>query len=86
MTARVRTFYYPHWMATADGQNLAVGHDQDGAIRIALPAGSGKITLEFDEPARVTYAAALTLTGWLMIGLLLLGLRPLRWLQLKPQR
>jgi hypothetical protein len=84
-TARVRTFYYPHWIATAEGQSLAISHDPDGAIRIALPARSGKITLEFREPARVSYAAALTLTGWLLIALLLLGQRPLRWIPLKPQ-
>jgi uncharacterized membrane protein (UPF0136 family) len=85
-TARVRTFYYPHWIATAEGQSLAVSHTEDGAIRIALPARSGKITLEFQEPARVRYAAALNLTGWLLIGLLLLGRRPFRWVPLNPQR
>lgn len=84
-TARVQTFYYPHWIATSEGQSLAVSHDQDGAIRIALPARSGKITLEFHEPSRVSYAAAFTLAGWLLIGLLLLGHRPLRWIQLRAQ-
>jgi uncharacterized membrane protein (UPF0136 family) len=85
-TARVRTFYYPHWIATSEGQSLAVSNDPDGAIRIALPPRSGKITLEFHEPARVRYAAALTLTGWLVIGLLLVRSRPLRWIPLKFQR
>lgn len=84
-TARVRTFYYPHWVATAAGQKLAVSHDEDGAIRIALPAGSGRVTLEFQEPSRVTYAAILTLTGWLLIVLLLVGRSSLRWLPLKSQ-
>jgi 6-pyruvoyl-tetrahydropterin synthase related domain len=84
-TARVRTFYYPHWVATAEDQKLAVSHDEDGAIRIALPPGSGRVTLEFQEPPRVTYAAILTLAGWLLIVLLLVGRSSLRWLPLKSQ-
>ena len=84
-TARVQTFFYPHWVATTDGQNLTVSPDLDGAIRIALPAGASKITLEFKEPARVRYAAALTLLGWILIALLLFVRRPLDAVRLKSQ-
>jgi len=75
-TARVRTFFYPHWVATTGGQQLTISHDSDGALLIALPPQGGKITLEFREPSRVHYAAGLTALGWLLIGLLLLRRRP----------
>jgi 6-pyruvoyl-tetrahydropterin synthase-like protein len=75
-TARVRTFFYPHWVATSGNQQLATSHDRDGAILIALPPEGGKVTLEFREPRRVHYAAELTVIGWLLIGLLLLRQRP----------
>ena len=69
--ARVRTFFYPHWKASADGQSLTVAPDKDGAILIALPPQAATITLEFLEPKRVRYAAMLAALGWLAIGLLL---------------
>jgi hypothetical protein len=77
-TARVRTFFYPHWVATAQGEALAVSHDKDGAMLISLPAKQATITIEFREPARVRYATALTIVGWILIALLLSGRRILR--------
>lgn len=73
--ARVRTFFYPHWQATAEGQALAVHPDQNGAMVIALPKEAATITLEFHEPKRVKYAAGLSLIGWVLIGGLLLKRR-----------
>jgi hypothetical protein len=66
--ARVRTFFYPHWEASADGQALPVHPDQDGALVITAPKEATTITLEFREPKRVKYAAGLTLIGWVLIG------------------
>jgi hypothetical protein len=71
-TARVRTFFYPHWLATAEGQPLAVGHDEDGAVVISLPGKQVTISMEFREPARVRYARVLTFAGWILIGLLVI--------------
>jgi uncharacterized membrane protein len=73
--ARVRTFFYPHWQASAEGQALAIHPDQNGALVIALPKKAATITLEFHEPKRVKYAAGLTLIGWVFIGGLLLKRR-----------
>ena len=70
--ARVQTFFYPHWKASAEGQALVVHPDQDGALAIALPKEAATITLEFREPKRVKFAAGLTLVGWVLIGGLLL--------------
>jgi uncharacterized membrane protein (UPF0136 family) len=76
--ARIRTFYYPHWTATSDGQSLAVRPDQDGAMLISLPQNAETVSLEFREPKRVRYGAALTMFGWISIGLLALKRRYVR--------
>jgi hypothetical protein len=64
----VRTYYYPHWQATANGQTLPTRADNDGAILISLPPAAADITLTFQEPARVRYAELLSLLGWLAIA------------------
>jgi hypothetical protein len=71
--ARVRTFFYPHWMATANGNRLATHADKDGAILVSLPPGSADVTLRFEEPARVRYAEFLSLMAWLAIGAVGIG-------------
>lgn len=73
--ARVRTFFYPHWKATAEGRDLPVHPDQDGTLIVALPPEASTVTLEFREPNRVQYAAGLTVLGWSLIGGLLLKRR-----------
>ena len=50
--ARVRTYYYPHWIARAGGKPLKTRADTDGALLIDLPESGLSITLEFQEPAR----------------------------------
>jgi hypothetical protein len=65
---RVRTYYYPHWRVTANGQTLATRVDTDGAILISLPAAADDVTLTFTEPPRVRYAELLSLFGWLAIA------------------
>lgn len=66
--ARVRTFYYPHWIATGGGQTLKTRPDRDGALLISLPAEPVSVNLTFREPVRVHCAAALSAIGWLFIG------------------
>ena len=73
--ARIRTFFYPHWSATAGGQTLPVQADSDGAMLIAVPESAVTITLEFREPARVRRSGALSLCGWIAIVLLPFGRR-----------
>jgi len=75
--ARIRTFFYPHWSATAGGQTLPVQADSDGAMLIAVPESAVTVTLEFREPARVRRSGALSLCGWLAIVLLPFGHRRL---------
>jgi hypothetical protein len=71
--ARVRTFFYPHWIATAGGQLLRTRPDNEGALMISLPPQAADITLAFREPARTRYAAVLTAIGWACVAGLFLG-------------
>ncbi len=73
--ARMRSFFYPHWHATAAGRELAVRPDQNGALMVTLPNEATDVTVEFREPRRVSYAAVVTLIAFLVIGGLLLGRR-----------
>jgi hypothetical protein len=68
--ARVRTFYYPHWMATSGDKRLPVRPDTDGALLISVPANEASVVLEFREPSRVRWAAAATALGWIAIMIL----------------
>jgi hypothetical protein len=79
--ARVRTFYYPHWLATADGKRLETRPDADGALLISLPDTAASVELDFCEPRRAIYANGLSLLAWAFIGassILLLRRRKLR--------
>lgn len=49
--ARIRTFYYPNWIAISDGRTLPLRWDTDGAILITLPEEAVSVTLDFREPA-----------------------------------
>ena len=71
--ARVRTFYYPHWVATANGTRLSTRPAEDGAILISVPPDASDVTLEFREPPRVHKAELLSGIGWFLIGALLLS-------------
>ena len=70
---RVRTFYYPHWVATSAGRLLITRPDKDGAMLISLPGdsiNSTSVNLDFREPRRVQASLALSTFGWLFIGFL----------------
>jgi hypothetical protein len=66
--ARVHTFYYPHWLAFANGKPLATQPAADGALLIALPAEAVTVNLEFHEPSISRAAAILSLLCWITIG------------------
>ena len=69
---RVRTFYYPHWVASAAGKLLPIRPANDGAILISIPSEVALVELEFREPRRTRVAAAVSMAGWGAIILLLL--------------
>jgi uncharacterized membrane protein YfhO len=68
--ARIQTFFYPHWKATANGQNLATRADDQGLLLVAIPPQAATVQLEFREPGRTRVARAMSIAGIVLIGLL----------------
>jgi uncharacterized membrane protein len=67
---RVKTFYYPHWTATANGTILPARPDADGALLISVPADATTVNLDFREPSRTRVAGVMSLAGLLFTGAL----------------
>jgi hypothetical protein len=65
---RVKTFYYPHWTATSDGQMLATRPDADGALLINVPDSATNVDLEFREPSRTRVSFLVSCAGLLFIS------------------
>jgi uncharacterized membrane protein len=74
--ARIRTFYYPHWVARNETGLLPTRRDNDGALLIELPQHATSVQLDFREPARTKFSTTASLSGLMIIGLLLM---PFRW-------
>ena len=70
--ARVATFYYPHWLAMANGQVLPTRADANGALLISLPANRVTVNLEFREPPRAKLSGALSIISWTLLASLLI--------------
>jgi hypothetical protein len=64
---RVRTYFYPHWKAFADGQGIPVSAASDGTLVISAPARAATIDLVFQEPRRVRVFEYLSSLAWLLI-------------------
>ena len=69
-SARVWTYYYPHWTAFAGGRVLPVTATKDGVIEVAVPNETADVELVFQEPQSVRIAAFATLLAWIVIALL----------------
>jgi hypothetical protein len=74
--ARIRTFYYPHWVARNETGILPTRRDNDGALMIDLPQQATSVQLDFREPARTKFSTTASLSGLIIIGALLM---PFRW-------
>lgn len=70
IAVRVRTFFYPHWTATANGQILPVSAAADGAMMVGVPATPASVVLEFHEPLRTRWATIASAVGAIAITLL----------------
>jgi len=69
---RVATFYYPHWVAEANGHALSIRPANDGTLLIALPPQKVVVNLEFREPLRTKLAATISIISWTLVGSLLI--------------
>lgn len=64
---RVATFYYPHWRATVNGRNLAVGRYADGTIELRIPRERSEVELRFEEPLLNAIASWLSVATWILL-------------------
>ena len=69
--ARVHTFYYPLWRASAAGKTLATRPDEDGTLIVSLPPESVSVDLSFREPRRSLISGILSVVGWILILILI---------------
>jgi hypothetical protein len=68
--ARVRTFYYPHWIAKSGAGILPTRPDADGVLLVSLPQDATAVQLEFREPRRTKFSTITSLGGLIVIGCL----------------
>ena len=74
--ARVKTFYYPHWVANSNAGILSTRPDTDGALMISLRPNATSVNLDFREPAKTKFSTTASLSGLIIIGALFV---PFRW-------
>ena len=67
--ARLRTFYYPYWQATAEGKQLMIKPADDGALLVSLPQTATTIKVSFVEPTSTYAAGIVSVLGLLGISL-----------------
>lgn len=72
-TARIATFYYPHWQATVNGNKVEIEKAEDGTILIPVPKETAKVVLSFEEPYFIKIAHALTFLSWALFLLIATG-------------
>jgi len=74
--AHVRTYFYPHWVATEGGRSFNTSPAADGTILVSVPERAADIAIEFREPPRVRVAAIVSAVGALgIVGLAIFGWR-----------
>lgn len=73
-TARIATFYYPHWKAIVNGNRVEIGKDENGAILIPVGSEESTVELYFQEPLTVRAASILSLLTWLILSSILVFL------------
>ena len=73
--ARIRTFYYPHWVATNESGILPARPDKDGALLITIPQNATTVELHFREPRKSNFSTMTSLSGLIVIGALSLPFR-----------
>jgi uncharacterized membrane protein len=68
---RLRLFYYPRWVAMANGRQLTIKPDTDGALLVNIAPEEATVNLKFIEPASTRIAAAISALGLFLTGALL---------------
>jgi hypothetical protein len=69
---RVRSLYYPLWVATAGGKQLAAHPAPDGVLMISLPTEAATVNLDFREPPRSLISGVVSALAWMLFVALVL--------------
>jgi len=64
---RVKTYYYPNWIATTGGVRLSVRSSADGVMLVTIPPGPTTVDLRFREPVKVRIAGIVSGLSWIAI-------------------
>lgn len=65
--ARIRTFYYPLWTASINGQAVPTYPDKDGVLFLFLPPEAVSVELAFREPRRAVASGVISAIGCSLI-------------------
>jgi hypothetical protein len=69
VSARISTFYYPHWQAIVNGEKTKIELNPDGTMSIPIPLETAKVSLSFQEPFAIKTAKMISATGWILLAL-----------------
>ena len=70
-TARIKTYYYPSWTATINGNQMPVGSDSNGVIQINVPGGQSTVEMRFGPPSHFRAARTVSLVSLGVLAILL---------------
>jgi hypothetical protein len=66
-TIKLRTLYFPGWVAREDGYPIEVSPGKEGTIQVTIEPGDRLLTLSFEDTAPRRAGKYLTLFGWLSL-------------------
>jgi hypothetical protein len=69
------TWYFPGWRAQVDGQSVAMAPDPSGLLRLAVPAGTHRLTVRRGLTTAELAGGGISLAATLVCLLLLFGFR-----------
>lgn len=65
--ARLKTFYYPNWKASADGSALNVQSSPEGVMLVNIPDRATTVEMTFQEPLKVRIAGWVSAVAVLLV-------------------
>jgi hypothetical protein len=72
-TARIKTYYYPSWTATVNGNPIVVDSDANGVIQINVPEVQSTVEMKFGAPRYANASRTISALCMVLLGILMLG-------------
>jgi hypothetical protein len=67
MNLRLRTYFYPHWTARAEGRVLPTSATSDGLLQVSAPGRAIDIDVTFERPAWTRVFEIIAVFSWVLI-------------------